>query len=200
MADNYESGMAFRDLLSKAAPYVAAAAHPLDTIGQQGVALGNAAGASVGDFLRGVVGASRPSVTVALPPATPVKAAVVAKAPAIAAAPAAAAKPAAAAAAANPLAGLGSLSFRQLIALGDVADKTTPRGATPRPPSTADVAGSQLASIYQSQFTNSLKAAGSDPAKQQAAVDAFEKKMLPIALKGNTADAAIFDGSTPGGQ
>jgi hypothetical protein len=199
MADNYESGMAFRDLLSKAAPFVAAAAHPLDYVGQQGVALGNAAGASAGDFLRGVVGASRPSVTVALPPATPVKAAVVAKAPAIAVAPAAAAKPAAAAAA-NPLAGLGSLSFRQLIALGDVADKTTPRGATPRPPSTADVAGSQLASIYQSQFTNSLKAAGSDPAKQQAAVDAFEKKMLPIALKGNTADAAIFDGSTSGGQ
>lgn len=189
--------MAFRDILAKAAPYVAAAAHPLDAIAQQGVATGNAIGTSAGDFFRGVVGASRPSVTLALPPATPVKSAPAAKAPVIAAAPAAAATPAAAV---NPLAGLGNLSFRQLIALGDVADKTMPRGAVPKVPSTADQAGQVLSTLYQRNFQNDLKNAGSDSTKQTAAFDAFEKKMLPIALKGNTADAAIFDGSTSGGQ
>jgi hypothetical protein len=161
-----------------------------------------AAAPTFSDFVAGLAqGPRRDSVTVALPPATPAKAKAATKAPtpsglgkltpAAAAVLANAAAPAKGEAGADPLAALGKLSFRQLVTLGDVVDKTSPRGST-KAPSATDQAGAALASIYQQQFKASIDAAGSDPAKQQAALDAFEKKMLPIALKGNTADEYLY--------
>jgi hypothetical protein len=91
----------------------------------------------------------------------------------------------------DPLGALGNLSFRQLLTLSQASENLQPKGST-KAPSTTDAAGAALASIYQQQFKISIDAAGKDPAKQQAAVDAFEKKMLPIALKGNTADEYLY--------
>jgi hypothetical protein len=140
-----------------------------------------------------------PSVTVQLPPATPAKGSGKTSAPtslgqlspAAAAVLANAASPPAKAAAADPLGALGNLSFRQLLTLSQASENLQPKGST-KAPSTTDAAGAALASIYQQQFKSSIDAAGKDPAKQQAAVDAFEKKMLPIALKGNTADEYLY--------
>lgn len=147
----------------------------------------------VGNFMDGITSGrtgNPSSVTVKLPPVVPLKGA----GPGIAAAGPVAVKPVAV----DPTAGLAGLSFRQMLALAQTGQAE--QRATAKPIGAVDQAGNQLAAIYQGQFSKSLSAAGNDPGKQQAAIDAFEKKMLPIALKGNTADAAIFDGPTPGAQ
>lgn len=192
-----DAGKSFRDSLVQAGNGALNTILPARPALQSIVPAVTAAAPSIQDFLSGATGGFVPmsgspssSVTVKLPPVTPAKAA--------APLPAVAAPAAAKAAVVDPTAGLAGLSFRQLLSLGQLGQ--TEQRATPKPISAVDQAGNQLASIYQSQFANSLKAAGEDAGKKQAAIDAFEKKMLPIALKGNTADAAIFDGSTPGAQ
>lgn len=180
----YGAGQSFADLLGQAWPVARDATLNALIPGRPII---QAAAPTIHDFLSGAIGGAPPNastVTVALPQAKLApKPAPAAKVPA---APATQAK-----AAADQTAAFGNLSFRQLLALSQVAENTAPRGSA-KPPSTTDAAGAALASIYQSQFTNSLKAAGNDAAKQQAAVDAYEKKMLPIALKGNTADEYIY--------
>lgn len=199
MVDAFGAGASFRDLLvNKLLPAESAVIQAPQTTADY-------AGSTGHEFLRGLFGAGRPSVTVPLPAATPARAAAKAPAPAKVPAglgtltPAAAAVLAAAAgvpaakapAAADDLGALGKLSFRQLLTLSQAQNNLQPRGVT-KQPSATDAAGAALASIYQQQFKASIDAAGKDPAKQQAAVDAFEKKMLPIALKGNTADEYLY--------
>lgn len=197
MADPYGAGQSFGDVLRSL----------IDT--QSGAQAGRGIGQGIAtavpaasDFIRGAVGLGRPSITVALPAAraAPVRPAVVATDPAAlarlqagrtsaaVAAPKAAAAPTAAAAV-DPTAGAfgKGISFRQLLALSTAADHLTPRGEV-HPPTGANAASDMLSSIYQGQFQKSLTAAGKDPAKQQAAVDAYEKKMLPLATRNPMAD------------
>jgi hypothetical protein len=201
----YSAGRAFSDFLTNQA-YPAARDAVLNTAMPVRPAL-QAVGPTLHDFISGAVGGTPPlsnTMTVALPRAraaapkaaappaglgqlSPAAAAVLAHASiANAATPA---KPAAAAA--DPMAAFGNLSFRQLVALSQASQNLQPKGST-RPPSATDAAGAALAQIYQQQFKTSIDAAGKDAAKQQAAIDAFEKKMLPIALKGNTADEYLY--------
>lgn len=200
MGAAYNAGVSFADFVKNKAFPVARDATMNALIPAQPIIQG--AVPTIGDFLSGAFGGPAPptnSVTVKLPAARPVAA----KAPAVAApglgilSPAAAAVLGAAgpakapAVAADPLGGLGKLSFRQLLTLSQASENLQPKGST-RTPTSTDQAGAALASIYQQQFKSSIDAAGKDPAKQQAAVDAFEKKMLPIALKGNTADEYLY--------
>lgn len=219
MVDAFGSGLAFRNFIGDAGNFAARVMPAAINPGMAaGTLIGNAISPAVHDFGVGALGLARPSVTIPYA-SIPVRAAPAAVAPKAAPAaaklgqlsPAAAAvmanatgaapaKAPAAAAGMDPAtaAALGKLSFRQLLTLGEVADKTSPKGIAPRPPTSSDTAGGMLTSIYQSQFQNALTAAGKDPAKQQAAIDAFEKKVLPIALKGNTADEYIY--GQPGTQ
>lgn len=213
MADAYGAGLAFRKSISDAAtPALSvlqlAAGQTPTPVANAAIAQGAAFAPKISDFFRGLSGGPQGAVRVKLPPATPAKAPIKAPPAPKAAVTLAAGKagdlgilsPAARTVldAKSPAAAFGNLSFRQLLALSQVAENTAPRGQV-KPSSTTDAAGAALASIYQSQFSRSLKAAGDDPARQQAAIDAFEKKMLPIALKGNIADEYIY-GQTPGDQ
>lgn len=178
MADAYGAGLLFRNFLGQAVPAVGNAAAnallPVRPVVQ-------VAAPTIRDFLSGAINGPQNSVTVALPEARPAP-----KTPAPAKAPAAPAK-----VTPDPLGALGKLSFRQLLTLSQASENLAPKGST-RTPSATDQAGAALAQIYQQQFKASIDAAGKDPAKQQAAIDAFEKKMLPIALKGNTADEYLY--------
>lgn len=197
MADPFGSGVAFRDILSNIVAPVAhvainpsryVASHALDAGAQAGVA----AAPGFHDFIAGALGTPRPSVTVQLPAATPVKAG--AKTPAAAAggkAPAGGK----AAAAADPLAGLGNLSFRQLLTLSQASENLAPKG-TARATPAADAAGNMLLSITAPTFQNTLAAAKTDADKQKVIDNYRDQVLLPLVSHGNPM-SGMFD---PGGQ
>lgn len=199
---SFNAGQNFQNFLTAAPialnPVTAAAMG----VGNAAVHVGNAVASGFPDFMRGLIGTSRPTVTVKLPDATPAPAGAGPKTPTGAAPKTPAANTGAPAAQAGPtpddMKALGNLSFRQLMALGKFAGDTKPNPNLTKVPTAADQAGSMLADVYKTQFTKSLAQAGKDPVAQQKALDAFEQKMLPIALRGNTADAAIFDSNAAG--
>jgi hypothetical protein len=213
MTDAYGVGQSFGDflhgsVLSALGKAFAGIASP-GTLVQPSA---NAAGASGADFVRGALGLGRPSITVPLPAARAAPAVVATDPAALArlhaqmAAAATSPKPAAAAAPAakggsakqaDPAAFAKGMSFRQLLALSTVADHLTSRGAAAHPATGPNAASDMLASLYQNQFANTLKQVGNDPNKRQAATDAFEKKMLPLALRGNTADEYLYGQQQP---
>lgn len=162
-------------------------------------------GAAVGrgslDFLTGLA-TGRPTISsvgqvVDAPIGHPINymlpaAASVPKPAAAAIAPAAAAAPKAKAADPDLYSAFSKLSFRQLGALGQVAGETRPLGSSARPPTSADVAGQQLMSIYQPMFEKALSKAPDDTTKQRLIDQYSEKVLIPLALKGNTADQYIY--------